>query len=443
MMEKDERRARLILLLAFVLTLAAIGLLGAAAGSEFWVEADMIKRNVPDGNGEATVSWAHHGLFSGELRRDAVFFPFRTRVKVKCDASRQICRYEGVNPIGGDALTTRPNQNNTCSVPLNVFCDASSTLSDPSTTFSGCDVDTLGDPGDLNFGIWVSTLAFLAMAAVFGLLAAVFTMINVLYVPISNVVGIAGLYIWNSIAGVCTLLVIGLWAGLFHSHLQYNIIPSNVLSELTTCFKARYGMAFWFCLVAMLLFFINMVLIRFNGLSFECGEAEFQAGWKENGVPTYLPNGQKERRSWQARRVYHLSMMIDGTTFIARCPARIFSWRTTEFKVFLARDFLRTLSRPTSSLYKSPVRQSDRERIYVESVTRSRSHRNACPLGKCASKPRSSENIPRLPGKPYYCVTSSGQWTQGRLIGRQASRRTYHFITHNITNHWLLLLLLL
>jgi hypothetical protein len=81
-MEKQERKSRIFLIFAFLLTLVSLGLLAAAMGSEFWVVADIALRGgsmstaVPENS--KGVSYAHHGLFSGEMLRTDVFaVPFR------------------------------------------------------------------------------------------------------------------------------------------------------------------------------------------------------------------------------------------------------------------------------------------------------------------------------------------------------------------------------
>jgi hypothetical protein len=56
-------------------------------------------------------------------------------------------------------------------------------------------------PGEINFWSWIVTVIFLSLAMLFGLIAAIFTMVNILYVPISDIAGIAGVYVWNIAAG--------------------------------------------------------------------------------------------------------------------------------------------------------------------------------------------------------------------------------------------------
>lgn len=64
-----------------------------------------------------------------------------------------------------------------------------------------CDVAGSPDKKFINAGIWVSCLLFLAVALLAGVLAAVFAVINATTNPVEPIVGVFGLYVWNSIAG--------------------------------------------------------------------------------------------------------------------------------------------------------------------------------------------------------------------------------------------------
>lgn len=58
----------------------------------------------------------------------------------------------------------------------------------------------LARPDEVNFWMWILTLSFLCIAILVGLVAAVFTMVNVIYVPISDIAGVRGVYVWNAVA---------------------------------------------------------------------------------------------------------------------------------------------------------------------------------------------------------------------------------------------------
>lgn len=63
-------------------------------------------------------------------------------------------------------------------------------------SFSG----NLEHPAEWSFWLWLSTVVFLSLAIFFALIVAITTMINVIYVPISDIAGVQGVYVWNFVA---------------------------------------------------------------------------------------------------------------------------------------------------------------------------------------------------------------------------------------------------
>ena len=86
-MEKQERKSRIVLFLAFLLTLVCLGLLAAAMGSEHWVAADI--RPYSALGEDVHVSTVHHGLFAGELQREAFVQIFHSNITSKCGQTHE------------------------------------------------------------------------------------------------------------------------------------------------------------------------------------------------------------------------------------------------------------------------------------------------------------------------------------------------------------------
>lgn len=57
------------------------------------------------------------------------------------------------------------------------------------------------NPQLMNFGLWLFTILSLALALLFGVVSAVFAVINTVMTPVEVITGIVGLYLWNGIAG--------------------------------------------------------------------------------------------------------------------------------------------------------------------------------------------------------------------------------------------------
>jgi hypothetical protein len=64
-----------------------------------------------------------------------------------------------------------------------------------------CDVAGLPNKKFINAGIWVSCVLFLAVALLAAFLTALFAVVNTTTNPVEPILGVFGLYVWNSTAG--------------------------------------------------------------------------------------------------------------------------------------------------------------------------------------------------------------------------------------------------
>ncbi|KAG4076047.1 hypothetical protein HA402_011521 [Bradysia odoriphaga] len=97
-------------------------------------------------------------------------------------------------------------------------------------------------------GLWLTTIIFLSVAAIFSLFSAVMALVNIVFNPIEPVLSVFGLYIWNGVASGCALLTIILWGALFGSSLTQNIAVTDTLaSEFTYSSDglAQLGFCYW------------------------------------------------------------------------------------------------------------------------------------------------------------------------------------------------------
>ncbi|XP_055337494.1 uncharacterized protein LOC129587672 [Paramacrobiotus metropolitanus] len=256
-MEKQERKSRLILLLAFFLTLTAIGLLAGAMSSDEWVYAEIQQLNrspspSPESSraGADEPGYASHGLFKGKFVPPGNILRVQHSVDLTCNASTRICRYDAFDPRDGHLYYVESNSY--ASINLAEFCEKTSQAT-----------GILEHPGEPSFWLWISTVIFLSLAILFALFAAIATLVNVIYVPISDIAGIQGVYVWNAIASLSTLTTLCIWAGMYYSHLRYNILPVIVIGwGGTTCGLAYHGNAVWIILAALLIFILNIAVIR-------------------------------------------------------------------------------------------------------------------------------------------------------------------------------------
>ena len=96
-------------------------------------------------------------------------------------------------------------------------------------------------PGDVNVdgfepkphmvreGMLISVIIMLLVGLLFTFLNIVFTVLNIAHNPVSSIMGIDGLVIWNFISGLMYFLVVVLWGAEFNIKLRTNLCISDTL----------------------------------------------------------------------------------------------------------------------------------------------------------------------------------------------------------------------
>lgn len=56
------------------------------------------------------------------------------------------------------------------------------------------------NPNLMTFSLWLLTILAVSIAMIFGLLGAIFSIINTVMTPIETITGVQGLYLWNGLA---------------------------------------------------------------------------------------------------------------------------------------------------------------------------------------------------------------------------------------------------
>ncbi|KAA0203533.1 hypothetical protein HAZT_HAZT008266 [Hyalella azteca] len=118
--------------------------------------------------------------------------------------------------------------------------------------------------GLMNQGLWVGTIACLCVGLLFAIAGAIFAIINTATTPVELITGVPGLYIWNSLAAVFTLVAVVLWSVLYHTSLSHNVLIEQSKDGWTTEGNEALGYSFWCvpkfvqfqcCLLQLLLLF--------------------------------------------------------------------------------------------------------------------------------------------------------------------------------------------
>lgn len=56
------------------------------------------------------------------------------------------------------------------------------------------------NPNLMTFSLWLFTILAVCIAMIFGLVGAIFSIINTVMTPVETITGVQGLYLWNGLA---------------------------------------------------------------------------------------------------------------------------------------------------------------------------------------------------------------------------------------------------
>lgn len=99
----------------------------------------------------------------------------------------------------------------------------------------------------INGGLWVCTIFFLVVAAVEGVCSSGLAVWNTVSNPVNVYFSTFGLYIYNGIAAISTLLVLILWGAEFGASLVYNIgILDTLTNNMSSDGRSLLGYSYWF-----------------------------------------------------------------------------------------------------------------------------------------------------------------------------------------------------
>lgn len=75
-----------------------------------------------------------------------------------------------------------------------------------------------------DFGLWVSIILFVALAIALNLIGCFFAVLNATLVPVETLAGPLGLYLWNAMAALLSLLAIIMCVALYFLEIKKNVL---------------------------------------------------------------------------------------------------------------------------------------------------------------------------------------------------------------------------
>ncbi|KAH9389679.1 hypothetical protein TYRP_007226 [Tyrophagus putrescentiae] len=118
------------------------------------------------------------------------------------------------------------------------------------------------NPNLMTFSLWLFTILAVSIAMIFGLVGAIFSIINTVMTPVEAITGVQGLYLWNGLASLFCGGATLTWIAQFLKNLRRNVLTEEEQNDgWTSEGKARLGYSFYFVLVASLLHLVNIALV--------------------------------------------------------------------------------------------------------------------------------------------------------------------------------------
>lgn len=118
------------------------------------------------------------------------------------------------------------------------------------------------NPSFMSNGLWLFTIICVSLATLFALISAVFAIINTVLIPVEIIMGVMGLYLWNSIGALFSLAAVISWTIQYFTKLKDNVMTIEEQDKnWTSKDKAWLGYSFWFVVIVIIFFLLNISLV--------------------------------------------------------------------------------------------------------------------------------------------------------------------------------------
>ncbi|KAL1498319.1 hypothetical protein ABEB36_009135 [Hypothenemus hampei] len=225
-----------------------------------------------DGVGETNL--IHYGLFQGVYKRN---FPVSTvyELQMTCNFGSNVC-----------ALLCGLDQESRSDLLKNLF----NNKIDTNYTMNGCptiskysyalfyentplrvDSNTqISKENFINAGVWLSTLIFLILAILFGIVSSALAFFNTVSNPIEYFLSVHSLYYYNSIAFCCTVFYMILFGVVYHIRIFHNIaIYDTLVGSMTSDKTAELGYSYWISFAPLVLYVSSIASLYYRNYLIE------------------------------------------------------------------------------------------------------------------------------------------------------------------------------
>ncbi|XP_069140349.1 clarin-2-like isoform X1 [Argopecten irradians] len=263
------------------LSLAAIGLVVGAFVTENWISAyaqktnNTLTRNATVGT-DGTLKFTGNitfGLFAGTRLMNYGVGARRQSIEVVCDGSSGYCLlYNTTSTQSKEKLQTVIDNYNNASVILD------------NTAVK----EELYEFGMFPYGLWVSTIVLSSLGMAWGLVCIGFSIFNIVGKPIETITGPMGLYLWNFLAFLFSVLGMVMYLVLYFQYYAHNVLPlEDRIAQFSTEDNANLSYSFYLLVAATGLYLINIVILMFSGVRLKCGFTREADKVMDNGIILY------------------------------------------------------------------------------------------------------------------------------------------------------------
>ena len=153
-------------------------------------------------------------------------------------------RREDIRLVLHSGNTSAPEGDNSLCPPCK-----NSPQSDSTTAGVSLSLADQFDPTErmVRHSILVTVIAILLVGLFFTFLSIVMTVLNIVHTPVSSILGIDGLIVWNLVAGLMYLLVMMIWGAEYNLKLRHNVGVSDSLRPADTRLASHSNIG-WCCL---------------------------------------------------------------------------------------------------------------------------------------------------------------------------------------------------
>lgn len=230
----------------------------------YWAESSLVEVEGESGEARAVVEAVYIGLFSfqqgsktlnrgGECHRPLAWVCSDGYCMNSCGETSDLQEADIKNILSptynsslGDDTFCSP-----CNQAQQIFRDRSSSPQ----PFSSSPPSSLM----VRRSMLLATQSFLLIGLIFTFINIVFNAINIILTPVSAIVGVDGLVLWNSIAALSYLLVLLLWGAEFNMKLRDNPGISDSLRPGDIIWEVDSSMG-WCCLLLILPLLLHLAL---------------------------------------------------------------------------------------------------------------------------------------------------------------------------------------